>query len=37
MLWVIDRITVVNVTKMTEEIGLDEGIHGERAYIAESA
>src|SRR4051812_19162630 len=32
MLWVIDRVTPVKVTEATEEIGLDEGIHGEAAY-----
>jgi Amt family ammonium transporter len=34
MLWVIDKITVVRVTEAHEEIGLDEALHGERAYIA---
>ncbi|MGA2263099.1 MAG: ammonium transporter [Acidobacteriota bacterium] len=37
MLWVIDRVTIVNVDRATEEIGLDEGIHGEKAYLEESA
>jgi Amt family ammonium transporter len=34
MLWVINKITVVCVTEAHEEIGLDEALHGERAYIA---
>jgi ammonium transporter, Amt family len=33
MLWIIDRITPVKVTASTEETGLDEGLHGEQAYI----
>jgi Amt family ammonium transporter len=33
MLWAIDRVTPVKVTEATEEIGLDEGIHGEAAYV----
>ena len=32
MLWLIDRITPVKVTEVTEEVGLDEGLHGEQAY-----
>jgi ammonia channel protein AmtB len=32
MLWVIDHFTTVRVSDTTEEIGLDEGLHGERAY-----
>ena len=36
MLWIIDRITPVKVTEGTENVGLDEGIHGERAYLEES-
>jgi len=32
MLWLIDRFTPVKVTEATEEAGLDEGIHGEKAY-----
>jgi Amt family ammonium transporter len=32
MLWVINHFTTVRVSESTEEIGLDEGIHGERAY-----
>ena len=33
MLWVIDKITVVRVTEAHEEIGLDEALHGEKAYL----
>ena len=33
MLWVIDRITTVRVTGDVEEVGLDEGLHGEAAYV----
>jgi len=33
MLWVINRITVVRVAEMHEEIGLDESLHGEKAYL----
>jgi Amt family ammonium transporter len=33
MLWVIDRFTPVRVAEGTEEVGLDEGIHGEAAYL----
>jgi Amt family ammonium transporter len=33
MLWVIDRITVVRVEHADEEMGLDEALHGEAAYI----
>ncbi len=33
MLWIIDRITPVKVEPGTEEVGLDEGLHGEQAYI----
>jgi Amt family ammonium transporter len=32
MLKVIDWITPVKVTKETEEMGLDSGLHGEHAY-----
>src|SRR5947209_7713588 len=32
MLWIIEQITPVKVTRPTEEVGLDEGIHGEKAY-----
>jgi Amt family ammonium transporter len=37
MLWLIDRITPVRVAGATEEMGLDEGLHGERAYLEEVA
>jgi Amt family ammonium transporter len=33
MLWIIDRITIVRVEDAHEELGLDEAIHGEIAYI----
>jgi Amt family ammonium transporter len=33
MLWIIDRITPVKVAEGTEAVGLDEGLHGERAYL----
>jgi Amt family ammonium transporter len=33
MLWVIDRITAVKVSEATEAVGLDEGVHGEQAYV----
>jgi ammonium transporter, Amt family len=33
MLWVIDRITPVKVAEGIEAAGLDEGIHGETAYL----
>ncbi|HEY5535627.1 MAG TPA: ammonium transporter [Ignavibacteria bacterium] len=32
MLWVINKITSVKLTKAEEEIGLDEILHGEHAY-----
>lgn len=35
MLWVIDRVTPVKVGAGAEEIGLDEALHGERAYLSE--
>ena len=35
MLWIIDRITPVKVGPGTEEVGLDEGLHGEKAYLEE--
>jgi len=35
MLWIIDRITPVKVEPGTEEVGLDEGLHGEKAYLEE--
>jgi len=33
MLWVIDRITKVRVEEAHEQIGLDEALHGEQAYV----
>ncbi len=33
MLWIINRITPVRVSSSTEEMGLDEAIHGETAYL----
>jgi Amt family ammonium transporter len=33
MLWLIDRVTPVHVTAAMEESGLDEGLHGEAAYL----
>ena len=33
MLWVINKITSVKVTAEEEEIGLDESLHGEKAYV----
>ena len=33
MLWIIDRVTVVRVEDEHEELGLDEAIHGETAYV----
>jgi Amt family ammonium transporter len=35
MLWVIDHVTKVQVAEGTEEMGLDAGLHGERAYLEE--
>jgi len=32
MLWIIEQITPVKVTGATEEVGLDQGIHGEKGY-----
>ncbi len=34
MLWVINLFTPVRVTEMSEELGLDESLHGEHAYEA---
>jgi ammonium transporter, Amt family len=34
MLWLIDRVTPVKVEEAHEQIGLDEALHGERAYTA---
>ncbi|MBZ0088759.1 MAG: ammonium transporter [Thermoanaerobaculia bacterium] len=36
MLWVINKITPVRVADAQEEVGLDEGIHGEKAYLEEA-
>src|ERR1700688_281417 len=33
MLWIIDRVTIVRVEDADEELGLDEAIHGETAYV----
>ncbi len=33
MLWIINRVTPVRVSEMEEKSGLDEGEHGEEAYI----
>jgi ammonium transporter, Amt family len=33
MLWLIDRITPVRVEEASEQVGLDEALHGEQAYI----
>ena len=33
MLWLIDRVTSVHVSASVEETGLDEGLHGEQAYL----
>ena len=33
MLWIIDRITPVRVSTKEEEMGLDESLHGEKAYL----
>jgi Amt family ammonium transporter len=35
MLWAIDHLTAVKVSEGTEEMGLDAGLHGERAYLEE--
>lgn len=35
MLWVINKITPVRVEEAHEEVGLDEGLHGEKAYLEE--
>jgi Amt family ammonium transporter len=36
MLWLIDKVTPVRVEDVTEQMGLDEGLHGERAYLEEA-
>jgi len=33
MLWLIDRVTPVRVEEAHEEMGLDEALHGEQAYV----
>ena len=33
MLWLIDRVTPVKVAAGAEEVGLDEALHGETAYV----
>ena len=33
MLWLIDRVTPVKVDQAAEEVGLDEALHGETAYL----
>ena len=33
MLWIINKVTRVQVTQHEEEIGLDESLHGETAYL----
>ncbi|TMQ57973.1 MAG: ammonium transporter [Candidatus Eisenbacteria bacterium] len=33
MLWLIDKVTPVRVSAMEEEAGLDESLHGEKAYL----
>jgi Amt family ammonium transporter len=33
MLWVVDRITPVRVSEETEQMGLDQGLGGESAYL----
>ncbi len=33
MLWIINHITPVRVEDAQEELGLDEAIHGETAYV----
>ena len=35
MLWIINKITAVKVQDVYEEIGLDEALHGEKAYLEE--
>ncbi|HYM83942.1 MAG TPA: ammonium transporter [Candidatus Dormibacteraeota bacterium] len=36
MLWLIDRVTAVRVTREVEELGLDAGLHHEQAYLGEA-
>ena len=33
MLWAINRVTEVHVGEGEEELGLDESLHGEKAYL----
>ena len=33
MLWIINKFTAVRVTVEEEELGLDEALHGEKAYV----
>lgn len=33
MLWFINLFTAVKVSEQTEAVGLDEGVHGEQAYV----
>ena len=33
MLWLIDKVTPVKVSEETEAVGLDDGLHGEIAYL----
>ena len=33
MLWAINKITKVRVEESDETVGLDEGLHGEQAYL----
>ena len=33
MLWIINKITPVKVEEAQEQIGLDEALHGEQAYL----
>ncbi|TMQ68801.1 MAG: ammonium transporter, partial [Candidatus Eisenbacteria bacterium] len=33
MLWLIDRVTPVKVKEADEQMGLDESLHGETAYV----
>ena len=33
MLWVIDKITPVRISSHHQELGVDEALHGENAYL----
>jgi ammonium transporter, Amt family len=35
MLWIINKMTPVRVAEASEEVGLDEALHGEQAYLEE--